>query len=161
MDLRPFQKQALDKLRSPTHLLCIASTGSGKSLIYERIAAESGRRTLLISPLVALARQQARRLEDAGIPATLTLGRKSQTQPSARVRSLDRQSGIPHRDSHPRSLAPMEARLPCRRRMPLPIRMGRPLPDRIQSGSRTHLVPGNQPKPLAHGNAAHRSTQRA
>ena len=74
MELRPFQKSALRLLKEPIHLLCIAATGEGKSLIYERIAAERGRRTLLISPLVALARQQAIKLEELGIPVTLHSG---------------------------------------------------------------------------------------
>jgi ATP-dependent DNA helicase RecQ len=60
--LRPFQSQALSTLQIPGHLLCIAPTGSGKSLIYERMAVKSGFKTLLVSPLVALARQQQIRL---------------------------------------------------------------------------------------------------
>lgn len=53
--------------RPSSHLLCIAPTGSGKSLIYEQRTAVPGTRTLLISPLVALARQQASRLKASGI----------------------------------------------------------------------------------------------
>lgn len=64
--LREFQRQALARLESPSHVLCVAPTGSGKSLIYERIATTSARRTLLITPLVALARQQEARLSALG-----------------------------------------------------------------------------------------------
>jgi ATP-dependent DNA helicase RecQ len=74
LTLRPFQKEALQLLSAPIHLLCIAPTGSGKSLIYETIAREVGRKTLLISPLIALARQQAERLRAQGMNVVLYCG---------------------------------------------------------------------------------------
>jgi ATP-dependent DNA helicase RecQ len=66
-ELRSFQRETLAALERPGHVICVAPTGSGKSLIYERFAARPGRRTLLVTPLVALARQQAARLEAAGL----------------------------------------------------------------------------------------------
>src|SRR5688572_12184068 len=60
--LRPFQQRALEALRDSNHVLCVAPTGAGKSLIFERFAQQSARRTLLITPPVALGRQQSRRL---------------------------------------------------------------------------------------------------
>ncbi|HAR44499.1 MAG TPA: DEAD/DEAH box helicase, partial [Bdellovibrionales bacterium] len=33
--LRPFQKEALNALRSLQHVICVAPTGSGKTLILE------------------------------------------------------------------------------------------------------------------------------
>lgn len=76
--LRPFQEQALRILEDPNfaerHLLCVAATGSGKSLIYEQAALKSGRRTLLISPLIALARQQESQLKALGLPVALSMG---------------------------------------------------------------------------------------
>ena len=69
--LRPFQKEAIEILKRPVHLLCIAPTGSGKSLIYETVAENLGLRTLLITPLIALARQQLARFQKKGIPAVL------------------------------------------------------------------------------------------
>ncbi len=67
LELRPFQKQVLALLQSPGHVLAIAPTGSGKSLIIERRAQRGGTRTLLISPLVALSRQHATKLAAAGL----------------------------------------------------------------------------------------------
>ncbi len=65
--LRPFQRQALEALDNHLpgrqNVICIAPTGSGKSLIYERLASRENRKTLLITPLVALARQQHQRLQ--------------------------------------------------------------------------------------------------
>src|SRR5262249_24821920 len=78
--LRPFQQAALEALVHPGHVLCVAPTGSGKSLIYERAAQKPGRRTLLITPLVALARQQHERLS-ARATATLGAGSGSQGPP--------------------------------------------------------------------------------
>ncbi|MGZ3697107.1 MAG: DEAD/DEAH box helicase [Bdellovibrionota bacterium] len=65
--LRPFQREALRALSAPAHLLCVAPTGSGKSLIFERHLLDRGGKMLLISPLVALARQQKERLLEAGL----------------------------------------------------------------------------------------------
>jgi ATP-dependent DNA helicase RecQ len=78
LKLRPFQIQALDALAdTPSHLLCVAPTGSGKSLIYERMAARPGMRTLLVTPLIALARQQLERFQSSGIAVTSATGRMS------------------------------------------------------------------------------------
>ncbi len=78
LKLRPFQLQALRILSVPfdqkTHLLCIAPTGSGKSLIYEQVAATPGRKTLLITPLIALARQQFETLKAMNLAVTLDVG---------------------------------------------------------------------------------------
>lgn len=68
--LRPFQAEALRHLANDCHLLCVAPTGSGKSLIFERIAQKPGSRVLILSPLVALARQIENNLTEAGVPTT-------------------------------------------------------------------------------------------
>ncbi len=67
LTLRPFQEKAIEVLKSRTHLLQIAPTGSGKSLIYEEYIAKNRPKTVLVTPLVALARQQAERLEQRKI----------------------------------------------------------------------------------------------
>lgn len=72
--LRDFQLNALSALKNPGHVLCVAPTGSGKSLIYERFAAHSTRRTVLVTPLIALARQQREKLVASGIRASLAMG---------------------------------------------------------------------------------------
>jgi ATP-dependent DNA helicase RecQ len=82
--LRPFQEEAIRLLQEKSvHLLCIAPTGSGKSLIYEAISREKGRKTLLISPLIALARQQAERLTSQGQSVTLYPGASPKPLPHA------------------------------------------------------------------------------
>src|SRR4051794_32978453 len=86
--LRPFQKAALAALHSnpatPSHLLCIAPTGAGKSLIYEKTAATENRRTLLVTPLVALARQQFQVLQKQGVHTTLGVRGASQGPPNSK-----------------------------------------------------------------------------
>jgi ATP-dependent DNA helicase RecQ len=67
LTLKPFQREAIALLESGANLLCIAPTGSGKSLIFETFAQRRWTRMLLVSPLVALARQQAARLEGLGV----------------------------------------------------------------------------------------------
>jgi len=78
LSLRPFQKEALNALQmnslNPAHVICISPTGSGKSLIYEKAALFSGTRILLMTPLSALARQQAKKLKALNIPVTLSTG---------------------------------------------------------------------------------------
>jgi ATP-dependent DNA helicase RecQ len=88
LQLRPFQIAALEALhcneRKFNHVICVAPTGSGKSLIYEKAAAQPGCKTLLITPLVALARQQWARLKSAQIPVALGAGHESQGPPGGR-----------------------------------------------------------------------------
>jgi len=89
LTLRPFQKQALSSLENPktlpNHVLCVAPTGSGKSLIYEKAASVPGRRTLLISPLVALARQHTQKLRTLSIPVTLGSGPQAEGPPTTKT----------------------------------------------------------------------------
>lgn len=85
--LRPFQEDAVRLLRLPMHLICVSPTGSGKSLIYEKTARDVASRTVLVSPLIALARQQAARLRDQGFRVRLGAGPDADPPP-------DRGSGI-------------------------------------------------------------------
>jgi ATP-dependent DNA helicase RecQ len=66
--LRPFQTAALRALESPVHLALTAPTGSGKGLILEEIAQNPRERVLLLTPLIALARQQSRRFRQSAVP---------------------------------------------------------------------------------------------
>ncbi len=90
-ELRPFQLEALRALSRDGHVLCIAPTGSGKSLIYERACSLPGTRTVLITPLVALARQQDQRLRSLGIPVALGAGA---TRSGGRARRPTAQTGV-------------------------------------------------------------------
>ncbi len=57
-DFRPGQREAVQALLSGRDLLCIQPTGHGKSLIYQVSALALGGLTVVISPLLALMRDQ-------------------------------------------------------------------------------------------------------
>jgi ATP-dependent DNA helicase RecQ len=66
--LRAEQAKALQILQQNDHLILIASTGSGKSLVFQKyLFDQPGVRAVLISPLNALSRQQAERFKKLGI----------------------------------------------------------------------------------------------
>lgn len=91
MTLRPFQSQAIHFLSGTRrsgegiHLLCIAPTGSGKSRIFEELSRTKGWRVLLITPLIALARQQAERFRALGIKVACLTGQEGSPEPDTRV----------------------------------------------------------------------------
>lgn len=69
-DFREGQEDALVTLSTQGRLLCILPTGYGKSLLYQLPACLSGGVTVVISPLLALMRDQISHLNDRfGIPA--------------------------------------------------------------------------------------------
>lgn len=80
-ELRPFQLETLNALAQPHHVLCVAPTGSGKSLIYEQMACRPGIRMLLVTPLIALARQQEARLKSIGVRVLRVTGGDSKHSP--------------------------------------------------------------------------------
>lgn len=57
-EFRPGQKEAIETLMKEGRLLCIQPTGYGKSLIYQFTSCLLGGTTLVISPLLALMRDQ-------------------------------------------------------------------------------------------------------
>lgn len=67
MILRPFQSNAINTLRFNQHLILTAPTGSGKSQVIYVSHIQHFRRTLLISPLIALSRQHSHELRKIGI----------------------------------------------------------------------------------------------
>jgi len=79
--LRPFQKETIRLIEKHGHVLCIAPTGSGKSRIFEEYLRITPSRAILITPLVALARQQAKNLEEYGIRTRMGCGPDSQPIP--------------------------------------------------------------------------------
>jgi len=67
---RPGQKEAIQTLMESGRVLCIQPTGHGKSLLYQLPSQWVDGLTLVISPLLALMRDQIRHLNERfGIPA--------------------------------------------------------------------------------------------
>ncbi len=68
-DYRPGQKEAVQALLSGRDVMCILPTGAGKSLCWQLPAVVSKRLTLVVSPLIALMRDQVQHLHAIGVPA--------------------------------------------------------------------------------------------
>jgi len=79
--LRDFQELALSVLENPGHLICVSPTGSGKSRIYEEFVDQNRCKMILVTPLIALARQQAQKLESLGNEVYLSAGNSDSRTP--------------------------------------------------------------------------------
>jgi len=66
---RPGQKAAVEALLTGKDLMCILPTGAGKSLCWQLPAVVHQGLTVVISPLIALMRDQVQQLESKGVPA--------------------------------------------------------------------------------------------
>lgn len=67
--LRPGQRQVVTRVMAGDATLAIMPTGAGKSLCYQLPALLLPGRTLVISPLIALMKDQCDRLQALGVPA--------------------------------------------------------------------------------------------
>lgn len=72
--LRDIQESAIDKIQAGRNTLCLMPTGGGKSLIYQVAGLLSNKITLVISPLIALMRQQSERLNQQKIESICLSG---------------------------------------------------------------------------------------
>ena len=69
-DFRPGQQAIIDALVEGKNVLAVMPTGSGKSLCYQLPALLQDGCTLVISPLIALMKDQVDALQQQGIAAT-------------------------------------------------------------------------------------------
>ncbi|SAK56483.1 ATP-dependent DNA helicase RecQ [Caballeronia temeraria] len=70
-DLRPGQEEVIRSVLEGRDTLAIMPTGAGKSLCYQLPALHLDGMTLVVSPLISLMRDQASKLVEAGIAATV------------------------------------------------------------------------------------------
>src|SRR5215470_16814068 len=70
-DFRPAQQQVIDQVMAGANVLAVMPTGSGKSLCYQLPALAMPGVTLVISPLIALMKDQVDQLNRLGLPATV------------------------------------------------------------------------------------------
>src|SRR5215470_3280084 len=68
-DFRPGQAPVIEAQLQGRDVLAVAPTGSGKSISYWVPAVAAGGLTLVVSPLIALMKDQVDRLRAAGVPA--------------------------------------------------------------------------------------------
>ncbi len=67
--LRPLQARAMQAALTGRDSLCVLPTGGGKSLCYQAPAVYQGGTTVIISPLIALMKDQVDRLVQVGVAA--------------------------------------------------------------------------------------------
>jgi ATP-dependent DNA helicase RecQ len=68
-DFRPGQEQAIARVVAGQPLLAVMPTGSGKSMCYQLPALIDGGLTLVVSPLIALMRDQVSQMRSLGVAA--------------------------------------------------------------------------------------------
>ncbi|WP_235953484.1 RecQ family ATP-dependent DNA helicase [Noviherbaspirillum galbum] len=67
--LRPGQREVIHSVMSGQHTLAVMPTGAGKSLCYQLPALQIPGITVVVSPLIALMKDQASKLEESGLGA--------------------------------------------------------------------------------------------
>ncbi|HWE08904.1 MAG TPA: RecQ family ATP-dependent DNA helicase [Solirubrobacteraceae bacterium] len=86
--LRPGQLEGVESVLAGRDTLCVMATGSGKTAIYELAGLLSDGPSIVVSPLIALQRDQVESIEgDRAVMLNSTLGEK------ARRRALQRSEG--------------------------------------------------------------------
>ena len=85
---RPGQEEAIQSLLNGNHTVAVMPTGSGKSLIFQLAALQLPGITLVISPLIALMKDQVDSLTSYGIPATFINSSISLPEQSYRLRGI-------------------------------------------------------------------------
>ena len=84
-EFRPAQQQVIDKVMAGENVLAVMPTGSGKSLCYQLPALAFPGLTLVVSPLIALMKDQVDHLNQLGFPATVINSTVSREQQRSRL----------------------------------------------------------------------------
>ena len=84
-DYRPGQKEAVHALLAGRDVMCILPTGAGKSLCWQLPALVHAGLTVVVSPLIALMRDQVQHLHAAGVPAVSLDSLMTQAERTASV----------------------------------------------------------------------------
>src|SRR5262245_37532801 len=82
---RPAQKQVIDKVMAGQSALAVMPTGSGKSLCYQLPALALPGLTLVVSPLIALMKDQVDQLNQLSLPATVINSTVARDQQRSRL----------------------------------------------------------------------------
>jgi ATP-dependent DNA helicase RecQ len=85
--LRPGQAEAIDVVRAGGDALVVMPTGGGKSLCYQLPAVADGGLTLVVSPLIALMKDQVDALRARGVAAAALNSQQSGAASSAALRA--------------------------------------------------------------------------
>jgi ATP-dependent DNA helicase RecQ len=87
-NFRPGQAEAILNLLNGQHTLVVMPTGSGKSLIFQLAALHLPGVTLVISPLIALMKDQVDSLERRGVSATFINSTLTSSEQNRRLKDL-------------------------------------------------------------------------
>ncbi|WP_341939336.1 RecQ family ATP-dependent DNA helicase [Marinimicrobium sp. C2-29] len=87
---RPGQREVIDVLQEGRSALAIFPTGGGKSLCYQLPALQFDGLTLVVSPLIALMKDQVDALNQLGVPAARLDSSRTGDEVKAIYRGLDR-----------------------------------------------------------------------
>src|SRR5579862_3227006 len=85
-EFRPAQRQLIDRVMAGESVLAVMPTGSGKSLCYQLPALALPGLTLVVSPLIALMKDQVDQLGKLRLPATVINSTVSRELQRARLR---------------------------------------------------------------------------
>ena len=88
-DFRPFQREIIDAVMRGEDVLALLPTGGGKSLCYQLPALVSEGITIVVSPLIALMKDQVDALNAAGIPGTYLNSTLSSEETRQRLRRIE------------------------------------------------------------------------
>lgn len=88
-EFRPGQREAIEGLLAQRRLLLVAPTGGGKSLCYQLPALMLPGTTVVVSPLIALMRDQVDALERLGIEATFLASTLDGAEMARRLDALE------------------------------------------------------------------------
>src|SRR5437763_6030985 len=83
---RPGQAAVVEAMLGGRDVLSVAPTGSGKSISYWVPAVVEGGLTMVVSPLIALMKDQVDRLTDCGVAATFINSSLEQSEQRERLR---------------------------------------------------------------------------
>ncbi|OUS19571.1 ATP-dependent DNA helicase RecQ [Rhodobacterales bacterium 59_46_T64] len=86
---RPGQEEIVDAVRTGRNVLAIMPTGGGKSLCFQLPALMREGVTVVISPLIALMRDQVRALREAGVEAGALTSGNTEEETNAVWRALE------------------------------------------------------------------------
>ena len=85
---RPGQREAVAAALAGRDSLVVMPTGGGKSLCYQLPALAGDGLVVVVSPLIALMADQARRLHDAGVPAAMLASGMADGHNAAALRAI-------------------------------------------------------------------------